>query len=491
MSRTGHAQLGKDAAKLTVSRISTLLIGMVSAMLLSRFRTLDEYGTYSQLLLVGNVVTTLLILGLPNSINYFLARADTPDERKQFLSVYYTLSTIFSLVIGALLLLGAPWIAAYFSNPALQHYVYALVLIPWTIIVGYSLDNVLIVYNRTSSIIAYRVSNSAALLAAVLLVEWLRWDFSAYMQLYVAIQLGFALAVYVIVWRAAGGLRWTVNLQTIRTILVFSVPLGLALAVGTLNMELGRLLIGRLTNTEQLAIYTNAAREMPVIFIAQSLTAVLMPRMARLFKKDQFQSAVDLWAHAVIFAYTLICFIAAVLITFAPEAITLFYSRKYLPGVAVFQVASLVLLLRCTYFGMVLNARGQTKFIFYSSIASLVINLALSYVLLLQIGLTGPAWATLVSQTLINGLQLAITARYIRVPMRRIFPWRRLAELTLVNAALAACVYGLRLYYRPHTTGQLSFELLMWLIPWSVLYWCIIRKDLSNRWRLLNQAEAN
>ncbi len=458
-------------------------------MLLSRFRTLDEYGTYSQLLLVGNVVTTLLILGLPNSINYFLARADTPDERKRFLSVYYTLSTLFSLTIGALLLLGAPWIAAYFSNPALHHYIYALVLIPWTIIVGYSLDNVLIVYNRTSSIIAYRVSNSASLLAAVLLVEWLHWGFDAYMRLYVAIQLGFALAVYVIVWRAAGGLRWSIDWKAIRSILVFSIPLGLAMAVGTLNIELGRLLIGRFTSTEQLAIYTNAAREMPVIFIAQSLTAVLMPRMTRLFKKDMFQAAVDLWSHAVVFAYILICFLAAVLITFAPEAISLFYSRKYLPGVAVFQVASLVLLLRCTYFGMVLNARGQTKFIFYSSLASLVINLALSYVLLRQFGLIGPAWATLISQTLINGLQLAITARYIRIPMRRIFPWRRLAELTLLNAALAAGVYLVRLELRPHTVGRLSLELLLWLILWAGLYWLLIRKDLVNRWRQLNQAE--
>jgi len=72
---------------------------MITAMLLSRFRTLEEYGTYSQLLMVINIATTFFMLGLPNSINFFLARAENNNERQKFLSVYYTLSTVLSFFL--------------------------------------------------------------------------------------------------------------------------------------------------------------------------------------------------------------------------------------------------------------------------------------------------------------------------------------------------------------------------------------------------------
>lgn len=69
--------VGKNAVVLTASKIITTSISLASVMLLSRFRTLEEYGTYSQTLLVINLATALFMLGLPNSTNYFLALAGT------------------------------------------------------------------------------------------------------------------------------------------------------------------------------------------------------------------------------------------------------------------------------------------------------------------------------------------------------------------------------------------------------------------------------
>ena len=95
-----EASLGKDALLLTVSKMTTLAITMVTGMLLSRFRSFEEYGTYSQLDLVFTLFSAIFMLGLPNSINYFLARANTKNEQQKFLGVYYTLSTILSATMG-------------------------------------------------------------------------------------------------------------------------------------------------------------------------------------------------------------------------------------------------------------------------------------------------------------------------------------------------------------------------------------------------------
>ena len=138
-----YHKLGKNAVILTAAKMVTIFIALVSSMLLSRFRTLEEYGTYSQILIVINLVTSLFTLGLPNSTNYFLARAENLQERKQFLSVYYSLNTILCFGMGIVLVCSVPLIVSYFNNPLIRSFIYVLTLLPWTKVIISSISNVL------------------------------------------------------------------------------------------------------------------------------------------------------------------------------------------------------------------------------------------------------------------------------------------------------------------------------------------------------------
>ena len=55
----------KDAVGVTISKVVVSAISIVYTMLLARFRTLEDYGTYSELLLSVNIVSTVFFLGLP------------------------------------------------------------------------------------------------------------------------------------------------------------------------------------------------------------------------------------------------------------------------------------------------------------------------------------------------------------------------------------------------------------------------------------------
>ena len=349
------ASLGGDAVKMTVSKMIVLLISMVTAMLLSRFRTVEEYGTYSQLITVINLATTIIMMGLPNSLNYFLAGAENDGERGHFLNVYYSLSTVMSALVGFVLVLVTPFIAEYFDNSMITNFLYFLAVFPWTKIIMSSVENVLVVYNRTNLIMFYRVLNSVLLLGIILIVQFFSWTFEIYMIFYLAIEAAFAVAVYFIAKQCAGKMRFELDWQLAKKIFKFSIPLGIATMVGTLNAELSKLVIGGLMDTESVAIYTNASKEMPVTIIATSVTAVLMPQMVRFLKEKEIEKAVKLWGNATYLSFTVICFLAFALFAFAPEVMTILYSEKYLAGVGVFRIYSLVLLLRCTYFGMILN----------------------------------------------------------------------------------------------------------------------------------------
>ena len=50
--------VASDSLKLSVTQILSLAISMINIMLLSRFRTVEEYGTYSQTLMISSIAIT-------------------------------------------------------------------------------------------------------------------------------------------------------------------------------------------------------------------------------------------------------------------------------------------------------------------------------------------------------------------------------------------------------------------------------------------------
>lgn len=495
------SSLGGDVVRLTSSKIIVSFITLLIGMLLSRFRTLEEYGTYSQMTLVINLATTIFMLGLPNSLNYFLAKADTNLERRDFLSVYYTLSTILSLFVGAILVTITPLLITYFKNPLLSAFWYYLAFFPLTKIVGAGIENILVVYRKANQIVLFRVANSLAILGCILLAQVMGWGFRIYIQLYLSVEFLFAIVVYLTAYRLAGGLKVKLDRALIKKVLTFSVPIGLASMLGTLNIEIDKLMIGKMLDTEQLAIYTNASREMPVTLIATSITAVLLPQVVRLLKRNQNRDALALWESAINLSFTVMCFCTCVLFFFAPEVMTVLYSEKYLPGVSIFRVYSLGLLCQFTYVGMILNAAGKTKLIFYSSLASLCLNALLNYIFFMLWGWTGPAIATLVSLVVIMFFQLAFSAKILEVRLSELFPWVSMMHILMRQSLLGVSMYLAKAFLPIDRyiceilaiTPRLAavYEAVLIGIVWIVFFALLELKSIKKSWQELNSAKLS
>lgn len=477
-----HNSLGAEAVKLTTSKIIANMLMMVSAMLLARIRTLEENGTYSQLMLVINLTTSIFMLGLPSSINYFLAKAETKENQNYFLSVYYTLSTLLSLVLGVTLVLLIPGWESYFSNFAIGKYFFFLLLFPWAKVVASSMENVLIVLKKATMLMVCRILNCVLLLAIILLVWLIDGSFKMYMILYTFVEGAFAIAVYVLAAHYTGRLHVCLDKHAIKKIFAFSVPIGLASVVGTLNIELDKLMIGRMMSTEELAVYTNASKEMPVTLIATSLTAVLMPRMVKAFDNKDNESAIDLWRDTTALSYALIVFLGIGMATFAKEAMIILYSQKYASGSAVFAIYSIGLLLKCTYFGMVLNTTGNTKKVLYCSIGSLMLNAILNFALFHRLGVIGPALATVLSCLAMQMLQLVFSSRITGVSFIKIFPWKDIVILTIINCLFAVLFGMIHTYLLPGIWTAVVLAAV-----WGCAYLFVIRTKIALWWQRINR----
>ena len=479
-------KIGANALTLTVAKIITLLIGMVSSMLLSRFRTLEEYGTYSQILLVITLATSFFMLGLPNSINYFLGRSDSHEERRHFLSVYYTLSTCMCFLMGAVLSVAVPLIVAYFKNEHIRDFIYILAILPWTKVIINSISNVLVVYGKTKKLTLFNAANAMIAVVAIVIVKLFNWSFQIYMLLYLLGESVMMLWVYFIVSRIETPIRPLLDSRMIKSIFKFSIPIGLAGLVGTLTLECDKLVIGKLMDTETLAIYTNAARELPFTIIASSLTAVLLPQLARRLKDKRAKEAIELWKTTVELSYIIISFFVTTLIVYAPQIMTILYSEKYIPGVGIFRVYSAVLLLRVTYFGMILNASGRTKFILYSSIITLLVNIVLDILLYQIMGILGPAVATFLSIFTAQMAQLLSTSRLIGIPLSAIFPWRRLFLHSGINALWGGVAFMLLRVFGVGIAAKEIIYCILSGVPIVCIYLLIEKRSILRLWKQLN-----
>ena len=154
----------KEVSLLSVSKIITLVMGIVTSAILSRVRSLEEYGTYTQLVTAVSLVTSVFMLGLPNSINFYLSRHDDPGDRNRYLSVFYSLNTILSLLAGLILVLAMPFISVYFNNPLIKSIAYFLAEYPWTRIITATIERLLIQYEKSKYVIVYNLCHNGAIL---------------------------------------------------------------------------------------------------------------------------------------------------------------------------------------------------------------------------------------------------------------------------------------------------------------------------------------
>lgn len=486
MKKTSTNGLGNEAVKLTISKIITLVITMITGMMLARFRTLDEYGTYSALLLVINLFTALLMLGLPNSINYFLARAESSEEKKHFLSVYYTLSSVFSIIVGAVLVLTVPLIENYFNNDNIGKYYYFLALYPWATTVISSLDNVLVVYKKTGMLVIYKVAYSIMMLLTVLLNQWAGFGFDAYMLTFVIVNCIFALLVYGICANISGEIKAIIDIRLIKAIFHFSIPMGMSTLVGTLSVEMDKLLIGKLMDTAELAIYTNSAKELPLTIVATSITAVLLPQIARMIKDKKTEEAVHLWGNATVLSYIIISLLVSGIFVYAEDVMMLLYSEKYLPGLSVFRIYTLILLIRCTYFGMILNSLGQTKKILFCSIVNLLLNAVLNPVFYCILGMEGPALATFTAMLLITLAMLCMTSRATNISYAKVFPWKEIAMISLINIGFAIAFWGIKAILPLDSYVGSFMESIFLGCVWSALYFVLLKKQIKDCWKAID-----
>lgn len=329
---------------LMLAKTIAFVFNLALPMLLVRRLDQAQFGVYKQLFLVIGTSVTVLPLGFAMSAYYFLPRE--PDRQQQ--TVLNIL--IYNLVVGCLacgaFLLWPVLLAIIFHQPGLTGYAHLIGIVILLWIVSQALEIVPIAHGEmklaSALIMSVQLTRTVIYLAAVMVfgsVKALIWAAVAQGVLQTGVLWWYLQSRFGGFWRR---LDWGL----MRSQLSYSVPLGLAGILYTVQTDLHSYFVSNRLGALAYAIYGVGTVQVPLLTMLQEATnAVVIPRVSALQQHNDTREIIQLMARAMRKLAAVYFPVYALLMVVAHEFISFLFTRRYLASVPVFMINLTLLLL--------------------------------------------------------------------------------------------------------------------------------------------------
>jgi O-antigen/teichoic acid export membrane protein len=243
------------------------------------------------------------------------------------------------------------------------------------------------------------------------------WAVGEYIALAVAIGLG----------RSWWGwlLHHRPNPVLMRAVVGFGLVTGMAGVLGFVNARISQLLVGGIEGSEGAGIYASA---LPVAeglgLFAGAIAIASYANIGRLGRRE----SADLAARSIRHSLLIVGLGAVTLVVFAPVVISVLFGDRYLAADQALRILSVGALVDTpwTFFATFFVIQlGRPKLVLIFAAATTGFNIALSSILINQIGFEGGAWATATSQALRTCASAALFMHVAHVPLRDLILIRR------------------------------------------------------------------
>lgn len=434
-----------DSMFLTFVKVLTTLTSIVLTKILSVGLSLAEYGTYSQANVIISISTSILLLGLGDALNYFFnsrTQEITEEKRIKIVNTIYFLEIIAGVILASVLVLSKSIISGYFSNEMLSTIIIIISIKPM-------LDNlvyfyqVLYISTGKAKVIAVRnlviaVIKMLAMYIAVIVFH----DIKTIFLLLILLDIGQLVFFKFYFSRDCFLINpFKIISNYIKPILVYGLPMGVFAVTNILTRDIDKLIIGRMADTETLAIYTNCSKVLPFDIIAVSFSTVLIPYIMKYITSKQKNSALILFRNYLKVGYYSVWILGVSVLITSKQAIGFLYTDDYVIGNTIFLLYILDSMIRFASMHLILTASGKSKELMVYSLLSLLINVALNIVLYKWIGMIGPAVATLITAFVYVLLVLNKTKQILGAKWLELFDIKDTIRFLILLLATGLIVY--------------------------------------------------
>lgn len=439
-----------DLVMLAFVRMVTTALGLLVTKLMAVHFSLQQYGTYSQAMLLQSTATSITILGLTDAVSYFYNKAATRKEKQRYLSTIFALQYVMGSGCAVLLLVFQIPLIRYFDNESLRS---VLLYVAWMPLVNNLLPMLQVLYvsiGRTKQIAVRNLLVSLIQLLAVWCACYVTGDIRI-----IFILLLISGILQIVYFKrtfdresVAIRLRYG-DRKLLPEILKFSVPMAISVMTNALARDIDKYVVSFFTDTETLAVYTNAAKVLPFDIVTSSMLTILVPVITRQIAENNFEKARETFRIYLRMGYVFTWILVAGAVVMAKELMVTLYSEKYLSGLGVFVIYLVVDMVRFSNASLVLTARGKSRRLMVYALVSLASNYLLDIFLFKHTGIFGPALATLLVMLVMNWMLLQEAANVLQISAVRFFDLREVA--VFVIELLLCCILAVvvrRLLYQ-------------------------------------------
>jgi O-antigen/teichoic acid export membrane protein len=414
----------------SIGLVASFAIGVV----LARLFDPAVFGVYKQFFLVYATLYGVLQLGMAESLYYFVPKTAAHTGR-------YVGNAMATLALvgaaSAAALYAAPTALVGWLTPELAAHVVPLGLLLTFTLSSTVLEIVLISrQHHAAAAVTYALSDIARTLLFILPALLFASLQAVFMgaTVFAALRL---VATLVALGRAFGRDLRT-DLSRWREQLAYALPFATAVGLEVVLANYHQYVVAARFDAATFAMYAIGCLQVPLYDLVVASTAnVLMVRMA----DASGRTALALWHDAVCRLAFLIFPLVALLVVGAHSLIVGLFTATYTASVPIFIVWVLTMLPAVMAVDAVLRVYAQTRFLLVMNLVRLICVAGFIGLFLSAFGLSGAVLVTLLGLTVTKALGLLRIASLMRVGLRHVLPWRRLAAvaaITIVSVVPAA-----------------------------------------------------
>jgi len=421
--------LGNRTAILTLARLASYGLQLISPIFLVRLLSVEEFGRYREFLLYASILQAFAQFSINDSLLYCVPANPGSPWR---LARQTALLTLCSSLLVVLVLAGLDgWSGGHLVNGYLAPLVaYTLLSVNLDFWEYFWLAN-----GKAKPVFFYSAGRLAVRVLVVVVTAALTHDFHVVIWALVALEGARCLAAGITLLIVDRARHEPVLREPWRDQLRFCIPSGMASLLAMLNRNVSNVIVARTLGAVALAQYAIGRFGEPVVAtVRNSVSAVILPEMVR---KDG-GTALALWQKATVINTIMLFPIVVLVARYAEPLVTWVFGPSYASAAVVMQIYMLVVIRECFDFAPALRAVNRTRPLVESNVAGLVACTVAMLLLIPVAGLAGAMIAFVIASAIDVSWLGWRTLQAYKVSVRDLLPWRSIAK-----TAVAAAVAGL------------------------------------------------
>lgn len=426
-----------DSLMLTFVRLVTACISILIYKMLAVNFSLDEYGVYSQVTLVSTTFISITIMGMTDAINFFYNKDKGGKIGRSYVETIFALQIIVGTVSAIIIIAFRNQIAASFDEPKVAGLLVYIAFIPLLTNLCNMLQVLFISYRRAKMIAVRNLLFSLFKVFAVFLASY--YFKSIKVVLINSLVLDVILVSYMVWYSRKYFFSINIhkaNFALVKEILIYCVPMAMYIVTNSLSRNLDKLVVGWFGTTEDIALYSIAAKELPFDMFTSSFITVLVPYITRYIAGAEYDKASETFSKYLQISYIITWIVAGGAIVGAEDLMVILYDQKYVSAITIFILYIIVDMLRFSNASIVFAAQNRTKELLIYSGGALLANLVLNISFFMAWGIVGPAISTVVISMLLSVIMVYRSGRLLSTKITKLV---NLKQMIVILVEIIVC----------------------------------------------------